>query len=134
MVQQKDSKGGRMKVNIGYLGGTDPMFLSHCAALGIATVPLSNGYDNHGKYINMLSKEDNVGLVVAPFHKLIPPTGSTRKPVDFLVACRINKIPVLVVAPEKSIGRARKKLADRQVNWATPVDIYDKAMDLLKKK
>ncbi len=123
-----------MRTKIGYLGGTDPMFLSHCAALGIDTIPLSNGWDNHGKYIGLLSRQDNVSLVVAPLHKLIAPPEMKQKPGDFLRTCKLHKIPVLVVCPAGVLARARKKLAGARVRWASPEDVYAKAMAVLKRK
>ena len=122
------------KATIGYLEGTDPMFLSHCAALGINTLPLSNGWDNHGKYVGLLSPRDNLKLVVAPLHKLIAPDKFEQKPSDFLHACTVHRIPVLVVVPAPVLERAKKLLADVKARliWSSPEEFYDKALAQLK--
>jgi len=41
---------------IGYLEGTNPDVLSSLIARGHDTVPIGNGWDNHGKYIVTLQK------------------------------------------------------------------------------
>ncbi|OYD15674.1 hypothetical protein CH330_05035 [candidate division WOR-3 bacterium JGI_Cruoil_03_51_56] len=125
-----------MKINIGYLEGTDPLILSRCAALGINTIPLSNGWDNHGKYIGLLSKTDNVSLVIAYLHKLIAPPEMETKPGDFLNACKIHRIPVLVICHEKMIAQAKKKLSGvkAKLYWVTPATFFDTVMKILKMK
>ena len=40
-------RGGKMKI-IGYMLGTDPEVLTQLLLEGYETLPLSNGYDNHG--------------------------------------------------------------------------------------
>jgi len=124
-----------MKPNVGYLAGTDPLTLSHFAALGYDTVPLSNGWDNHGKYIGLLSRQDNVALVVAYLHKLIAPKEMKARPSDFLKSCALHRIPVLVVSPDKVMARAKKKLAGSgaKLIMVTPDTMFDEAMKVLKK-
>ena len=122
--------------NIGYLEGTDPLTLSHFVARGYDTIPLSNGWDNHGKYIGLLSRQDNVVLVVSYFHKLIAPPEMKATPSDFLKACKINKIPVLVMCHEKDVARAKKKIAGTgaKLIWVTPDTLFDQVMKILKKR
>ncbi len=125
-----------MKPNIGYLAGTDPLILSRCAALGINTIPLSNGWDNHGKYIGLLSKTDNVALVIAYLHKLIAPPEMKTRPGDFLTACKIHQIPVLVICHERVMAKAKKKLSGvkAKLHWVTPDTLFDTVMEVLGRK
>ena len=58
-------------VTVGYLEGTDPVMLSRLAAGGVGTLPLSNGVDNHGKFINAITERDEIDLVVGPLHKIM---------------------------------------------------------------
>lgn len=125
-----------MKVlKIGYLDGTDPMLLSYCAAMGFDTIPLSNGWDSHGKYLGLLTREDALALVVAPFHKLIPPSQVQQKASDFVNACRLQHVPLLVVVPEQVMGRARRKLGGTRtgVLWCSPGELFDKVMEILRR-
>jgi hypothetical protein len=123
----------KKKGTIGYLAGTDPMFLSHCAAMGIDTIPLSNGWDNHGKYVGLLSTRDNLSLVVTPLHKLVAPPEMKQKPNDFLAACATHHIPVLVVVPAPVMAPAKKLLAGVKARliWSSPEEFHDKAMAAL---
>ncbi|MFO7637967.1 MAG: hypothetical protein R6X14_01480 [bacterium] len=124
----------KKKTTIGYLEGTDPMFLSYCTALGINTLPLSNGWDSHGKYVGLLSPRDNLKLVVAPLHKLVAPVELTQKPSDFLLACTVHHIPVLVVAPAAVLAQARKLLVGVKARlvWSAPEELFEKALAALK--
>ena len=60
-----------MKI-IGYMLGTDPEVLTQLLLEGYETLPLSNGYDNHGKYITHLTTEDHISLIVGYLHKFLP--------------------------------------------------------------
>lgn len=123
------------KATIGYLEGIDPMFLSYCTALGVKTLPLSNGWDSHGKYVGLLSPRDNLKLVVAPLHKLVAPVEHTQKPNDFLHACVVHHIPVIVVVPAAVLAQGKKLLAGVKAKliWSSPEDLYDRAIAELKR-
>jgi hypothetical protein len=96
---------------VGYLEGTDATVLTRLAASGIDTLPLSNGVDGHGKYVNHLSKGE-VDVVVAYLHKLTPAAGITTSPKDMLFTCKIQNIPVLVVASREAHDAAKKVLSE----------------------
>lgn len=96
---------------VGYLEGTDPDLLSELCAQGHETLPLGNGVDNHGKYITHLTKNDDVSVVIAYFHKLTPVTDMMSIGIeDLLYGCLTHDIPVLIVVPEKSKSAVRDKL------------------------
>jgi hypothetical protein len=57
---------------IGYFEGTDPLVLANLSIVGHSTMPLGNGFDNHGKYVGHITKDDNVSVVVGYFHKIMP--------------------------------------------------------------
>ena len=61
-----------MEKTIGYFEGTDPLLLNKLVARGIGTLPLSNGFDSHGKQVGYLTKEDGIDLVVGYFYKVAP--------------------------------------------------------------
>lgn len=98
-----------MKI-VGYMEGTDPNFLTEISAKGVVVIPLSNGADNHGRFIGHLTKRDKVSMVVGYFHKVIPPVEFHLTPHDILHACLTHNIPVVLVAPEKIQKNCRKKL------------------------
>jgi len=122
-----------MARNVGYLSGTDSATLSQLAASGVNTIPFSNGWDNHGKYIGMVTVSDNLGAIVGYFHKLVAPPEAQTPPSSFLDGARIHKIPVVVVCPANVMTHAKKILgtSGKTLHWATPDQVYDKVMALV---
>jgi hypothetical protein len=96
---------------IGYMEGTDPLTLTRLSASGIGTMPISNGFDNHGKFINNLSERDQVALLVGYLHKFLATQQQGFFVEDLLQACRESHIQVLVLAPETDHPLARRALA-----------------------
>lgn len=122
-----------MPKTVGYLSGTDSATLSQLTAAGVVTIPLSNGWDNHGKFIGMITVPDNIGAVVGYFHKLIGPPEAESHVTKLLERTHIHKIPVVVVCPDNVMSRAREMLGNyaNQVHWATPEQAYEKVMQQL---
>ncbi|MBD3285287.1 hypothetical protein GF359_02630 [candidate division WOR-3 bacterium] len=112
---------------IGYLEGTDPTLLTKLAIAGHGTLPLGNGWDNHGKYVNHLSKEDNIDAVVGYFHKVFPPEGEPQGPGDMLFACRSHKIPVFLLVNKENQKEAKSTLKSigRGVTLVDPAEAFD---------
>ena len=120
-------------MRVGYLEGTDPLFLSELVARGVDTVPLSNGVDNHGKFLGHLTKADEINLVVCFLHKVIPLSDSGLSSLDILHSCRIRKIPVLVIAQKELHDKAKAALRDAEsiVTLVDPAELrtaYDRAI------
>ena len=95
---------------IGYLGGTDPLVLTRLAARGVGTLPLSNGVDNHGKFITSVSDRDGIDLIVGYLHKLARTQRQGFYPQDLLQPCFDCGITVMVVVPEADQALARQIL------------------------
>ncbi len=113
---------------VGYLEGTDPVLLTKLAAQGIDTVPLSNGADNHGKYIVHLTAEDNISLVIGYLHKFMPSRERNISADDLLFSCMIHNIPVMVIAPTEDHERASAQLGPiaQHVILVDPADLPEK--------
>jgi len=110
---------------VGYLEGTDSTILTRLAVSGIDTLPLSNGVDGHGKYVNHLSKGE-VDVVVGYAHKLTPASGIPTSPKDMLFTYRIQNIPVLVVAPGEAHDAAKKVLGEATYKAVVaPENLFD---------
>jgi hypothetical protein len=122
-----------MARNVGYLSGTDSATLSQLAASGVNTIPFSNGWDNHGKYIGTVTVSDNLGAIVGYFHKLFSPPEAQAPPANFLERAKIHKIPVVVVCPENVMARAKEVLGDSGtvLHWVTPDQVFNKVMSLI---
>jgi hypothetical protein len=95
---------------VGYLGGTDPLVLTRLAARGVGTLPLSNGVDNHGKFITSVSGRDGIDLIVGYLHKLARTQKQGFHPRDLLQPCVDFGITVVVVVPQADQELARQIL------------------------
>lgn len=111
---------------IGYLEGTDSALLAKLVLAGHGTLPLGNGWDNHGKYINHLTANDKVDAVVGYLHKVFPPESATQGPGDMLFACRSHKIPVylLVSKEDQEEAKACLKTIGEGVTLVDPAEAF----------
>lgn len=122
-----------MSKTVGYLEGTDPVLLNHLVAKGIGTMPLSNGFDSHGKQVGYLTKQDHIDLVVGWMHKVVPPKEMSLTLRDILFGCSTYKIPVMLIA-SKELHAAAKKLPGgipRGVTLVPPDKIVAKVLEQL---
>lgn len=108
-------------IRVGYLEGTDPLFLNELVARNIDTIPLSNGMDGHGKFLGHLTKADEIDVVVGFLHKVIPLADSGLTPADILHSCKMHRVPVLVVAQRELHTKAEGALG-KAAEFATLVD------------
>lgn len=118
---------------VGYLEGTDPLLLTRLAVQGIGTLPLSNGFDMHGKYINHLTRQDGVSVVVGYLHKVLPTPGMTITPRDLLFACMTHGIPVLLVAEKATHEQARPLLGEAAgyARLVDPAELYPAILEVI---
>lgn len=118
---------------VGYLEGTDSIYLTRLAARGVDTLPLGNGADNHGKYIGFIDKSDSLDLVITYFHKIATLTDQGSQPDDLLKACALNNIPVVVIVPNELQDNARDYLKDvtAQTHLIDPADVMVQVRELL---
>ena len=116
---------------VGYFEGTDSLVLTKLAAIGIDTLPLSNGCDNYGKYVGHLCEADGVTVVVGPLHKVLIPASAAFCARDVLHGCRTHAIPVVLVVPEEAKSRGRERLGDigESVELVSPEELYDKVAE-----
>ena len=116
---------------IAYFEGTDPLVLTRLAIKGIGTLPVSNGWDNHGKNINHITKEDKISAVIGYLHKVIPLQDMAISTKDILFTCNVYNIKVFLVAPEDLIDEAKKLVADAGDNIiiVSPDELCDKLLE-----
>ncbi len=112
---------------VGYMQGTDPLMLTRLAVRGAGTLPISNGFDNHGKFINAITERDEVDLIVGHLHKVLRTQRQGFLVEDILDACTMCHIPVLIVVPEEDQEAARIRLgrASAYVELVAPEHAYD---------
>jgi hypothetical protein len=112
---------------IGYMEGTDPVVLTRLAVRGVGTLPVSNGTDNHGKFMTTISERDGIDLVVGYLHKIMRTAHQGFLTKDLLQACLDRHIPVLIVVPEAEQADARRVLGpvSESIVLVDPGALYD---------
>ncbi|HEQ98492.1 MAG TPA: hypothetical protein ENO22_04030 [candidate division Zixibacteria bacterium] len=101
---------------IGYFEGTDPLVLANLSITGHSTMPLGNGFDNYGKYVGHITRDDNISVVVGYFHKVLPTHEMEMTVKDVLWTCIKLKIPILLICGREHYGRAKELLGDLAEN------------------
>ena len=112
---------------IGYLEGVDPLLLTRFSVGGVGTLPISNGFDNHGKFINAISERDEIDVVVGHLHKILRTQRQGFLPKDLLQSCSDCLVPILVIVPNELQAAARQVLgqAAEAVTLVDPGRLYD---------
>lgn len=118
---------------IGYFEGTDAILLTSLTAQGSDTIPVSNGYDGHGKNVRLFNSRDKVDAVIGYLHKVVVPKGWEVTTVDILHACITYDIPVLLAVPGNLHGKARKLLgkAAEHVHLVEPSEMLETIKEIL---
>ena len=120
-----------MKI-VGYMLGTDPDMLTQLLLEGYETLPLSNGYDSHGKYITHLTTEDHISLIVGYLHKFFP-LAAQFSMTDLLKSVKVNRIPVVFIVPKEMHDKANKLVADKGIDYklSDPPDLFNVMREML---
>jgi len=119
---------------IGYLEGTDPIILTKLVAKGYGTVPLSNGWDNHGKYIGHITKGDDLSVILGYLHKVKPLPSQDLEVGDVLYACRIHKIPVFLIVPKEFHSQVEREVdgVGDKLYLVDPKNLFSEIIKLLE--
>ncbi len=118
---------------VGYLEGTNSTYLTRLAAMGIDTIPLGNGADNHGKYVGFIDRSDAIDLIITYFHKVVPLTEQHTSPQALLHACELNNIPVLIILPDdlQAKGNEAMRNVTADFRFVDPENVVEMATNLL---
>jgi len=122
-----------MKV-VGYMEGTDSELLTNLMLEGYETLPLANGWDNHGKYIAHVNRTDNLALVVGYLHKFIPVSKEFKIGEDMLSSLKAYKIPVVFIVPKSKLRKAGKfiKIKGVRYSFADPGNLTSNILGILR--
>lgn len=120
---------------VGYLEGTDGVFLTRLIAKGADTLPLGNGADNHGKYVGFIDRSDGIALVIGHLHKIVPLSSHKATQQDMLQACYLHNIPVLLIVPKDLLDAVKKlkimEALPENVRLVDPADLMNEASKIL---
>jgi len=97
--------------SIGYFEGTDAALLTRLVCEGYDTMPVSNGYDSHGRHVRLINGEKRYDLLIGYLHKIFAPeslemTDYTNHK-DVFQICRTYHVPLMLVVPEELQKKAR---------------------------
>ena len=125
-----------MRKRIGYFDGTDSELLTTLVCDGYDTLPVSNGYDNHGGHVRLINDENRFDLLVGYLHKIYAPQerdATQASYQDVFHICRTYGIPLLLEVPQRLHTEARSLLDDvpEIVQFVDPADMLAVARDIL---
>lgn len=98
------------KKTIGYFEGTDSKVLTSLVCDGHLTLPVSNGYDSHGRHVRLINEEKRYDLLVGYLHKIFSPASSDLNYTsyqDIFHVCRTYRVPLLLEVPAELHEKAR---------------------------
>ena len=123
-----------MRKRIGYFAGTDSRLLTYLICHGYDTIPISNGLDNHGRYVRRINENNRFDLLIGYLHKIWAPEGAETQYQDIFHICKAFHIPLLLEVPRELQDRARGLLEEmpEQVRFADPADILEAALAILE--
>ena len=119
---------------IGYMEGTNPLWLTTLQVLGCDTMPLSNGFDGHGLNVQLISAKNKPDLILCWLHKLISPKSVDLSVRDLLHATTEFGVMVLVACPAEYHEVAVRILdgKPRNVRIVAPDELLNIAEELVK--
>ena len=123
--------------SVGYFEGTDSTLLTSLVCEGYDTLPISNGFDNHGMHVRLINDTNRPDLLIGYVHKIFAP--ERRIPTDpsfqdLFHLCRIYQIPLLLEVPEPLQAKARMLLDNPPdiVQFIDPAETLRVALDVLE--
>ena len=121
---------------VGYMEGTNSEFLTDLIVEGVDTLPLSNGWDNHGKFVAHLTRTDNVSVVVGYLHKFYTIGLDSKIVDDIFSSLKAYKIPVVFIVPKDKQEKAKNLLKGRKLSYtmADPADLTKSVKAVMKSK
>lgn len=126
----------RRKV-IGYFDGTDSTLLTELVCDEYDTVPISNGFDNHGMNVRIINNENRVDLLIGYVHKIFAPADSVHPGgvtyQDIFHVCRTFDIPLLLEVHENLHEKATALFDEIPdcVNFVDPSDMLARTREAL---
>jgi hypothetical protein len=123
---------------VGYFGGTDSTLLTDLVCDHYDTVPISNGFDNHGMNVRIINNENRVDVLIGYVHKIFAPADSTQPGgvtyEDIFHVCRTFNIPLLLEVHNGLQEKARSLFTDIPdvVQFIDPSEMLGAVRDALK--
>lgn len=122
---------------IGYFEGTDANLLTRLVCEGYDTMPVSNGYDSHGRHVRLINEEKRYDLLIGYLHKIYAPDSLEMTDYanhdDVFQICRTYHVPLMMVIPEELQKKARDLFDEVPdiVHFVDPGDVVTAANKIL---
>jgi hypothetical protein len=123
--------------SIGYFEGTDAALLTRLLCEGYDTMPVSNGYDSHGRHVRLINEEKRYDLLIGYLHKVFAPPSLEMTDYinhrDVFKICRTYKVPLMLLVPEELQKKARGLFDEVPdiVHFVDPGDVITSANKIL---
>ena len=123
-----------MRKRVGYFDGTDSRLLTYLICHGYDTIPISNGYDNHGRYVRRINENNRVDLLVGYLHKIYAPEDYEIQAEDVFHICHHFRTPLLLEVPRELQERAKVLMGEmpEEVRFVDPSEILEAALEILE--
>jgi hypothetical protein len=129
-----------MRKTVGYFEGTDSTLLTDLVCDGYDTVPISNGFDNHGMHVRIINNENRVDVLVGYVHKIFATqddaqTGSVTYQ-DIFHVCRTFQVPLILEVHTRLHEKAKALFDDIPdvVEFVDPSQMYPRVSEILASK
>jgi len=127
-----------MRKVVGYFEGTDSTLLTDLVCDGYDTVPISNGFDNHGMHVRIINNENRVDALIGYVHKVyaaedgVASGGVTYQDIFHVV--RTFEIPLLLEVENALQEKARALFTNVPdvVQFVDPKEMFPTIKDVLK--
>jgi len=128
-----------MRKVVGYFEGTDSTLLTDLVCDGYDTVPISNGFDNHGMHVRIINNENRIDALIGYVHKVyaaedgVASGGVTYQDIFHVV--RTFKIPLLLEVEDALQEKARALFTDVPdvVQFVDPREMFLTIKDILQR-
>lgn len=129
-----------MRKTVGYFEGTDSTLLTDLVCDGYDTLPISNGFDNHGMHVRIINNENRVDVLVGYVHKIFAPQDDTPTGAvtyqDIFHVCRTFQVPLILEVSTRLHEKAKTLFEDIPdvVEFVDPSQMYPRVSEILKSK
>lgn len=129
-----------MRKTVGYFEGTDSTLLTDLVCDGYDTLPISNGFDNHGMHVRIINNENRVDVLIGYVHKIFAPQDDTPTGAvtyqDIFHVCRTFQVPLILEVSTRLHEKAKTLFEDIPdvVEFVDPSQMYPRVSEILKSK
>ena len=126
-----------MRKTIGYFDGTDSGLLTDLVCEGYDTVPISNGFDNHGMHVRIINNENRVDVLIGYVYKIFATQESVQTGgvtyQDIFHVCRTFQIPMLLEVHSDLQEKAKALFTDipDTVEFVAPSEMRARVSEVL---